>query len=266
ALIIPKLTAAAPQPEQKVLPPEALGWATDKVRASKTLEALVTSLLSGVVIFPELEQALECKKREPALAMATLAGEYISPEGIVFGGSTEVRAASLLERKAQIADLVKEEAALAKERDSVSARRDEAKTALETASRLQRELGEAGRKIDTLQSERTALERQIAAADERMAHVERDLQSGRDQLTNQKTELAAFEAAQKQTALREEELSERTNELRLSVATDRQRHENLIAQREPMSARDADLAELITVRNADIAIYERKLAGQAEES
>src|SRR5205807_4207208 len=71
ALIIPKLTAAAPQPEQKVLPPEALGWATDKVRASKTLEALVTSLLSGVVIFPELEQALECKKREPALAMAT---------------------------------------------------------------------------------------------------------------------------------------------------------------------------------------------------
>jgi len=66
--------------------------------------------------------------------------------------------------------------------------------------------------------------------------------------------------------LREEELSARTNELRLGVATDRQRHENLIAQREPMSARDAELAELITVRNADIAMYDRKLATQAEES
>jgi hypothetical protein len=33
--------------------------------------------------------------------------------------------------------------------------------------------------------ERTALELQIAAADERIAHVERDLQSGRDQLANQ---------------------------------------------------------------------------------
>ncbi len=66
--------------------------------------------------------------------------------------------------------------------------------------------------------------------------------------------------------LREEELTERTNELRLGVATDRQRHENLIAQREPMSARDAELAELITVRKADIAMYERKLATQAEES
>jgi chromosome segregation protein len=266
ALLIPQLTASAPQPAQKVLPPEALAWATDKVRAPKPLEALVSRLLGDVVIFPELEQALECKKREPAVAMATLAGEYISREGIVFTGSSEVRAASLLERKAQIADLAKEEAALAKERDAVSARRDEAKIALETASRLQGELNEAGRKIDTLQSEKTALERQIAAADERIANVERDRQSGRDQLANQKTELGAFEAAQKQTALREEELAERTNELRLAVATDRQRHENLIGQREPMSARDAELAELITVRNADIAMYERKLSTQAEES
>jgi chromosome segregation protein len=266
ALLIPKLTASAPQPAQKVLPPEALVWATDKVRAPKPLEAVVTRLLGDVVIFPELEQAVECKKREPAVAMATLAGEYISREGIIFTRSSEVRAASLLERKAQIADLAKEGAAVAKERDAVSARRDEAKTALETASRLQGELSEAGRKIDTLQSEKTALERQIAAADERIANVERDLQSGRDQFANQKTELGAFEAAQKQTALREQELTERTNELRLGVATGRQRHENLIAQREPMSARDAELAELITVRNADIAMYERKLSTQAEES
>jgi len=266
ALLIPKLTTVAPQPAERVLPAEAVAWATDKVRVPKPLEALVTRLLGDVVIFPELEQALEYKKVEPALAMATLAGEYISREGIVFTGSSEVRAASLLERKAQIADLTKEEAALAKEHDSVSARRDDTKTALETASRLQRELSEAGRKIDTLQSEKTALERQIAAADERLAHVERDLQSGRDQLANQKTELAAFETAQKKTVLREEELAERTNELRLGVATDRQRHENLIAQREPMSARDAELAELITERKADIAMYERKLATQAEES
>jgi chromosome segregation protein len=266
ALLIPNLTAAAPESAQKALPSDALARATDTVKAPKSLEALVARLLGDVVIYSELEQALECKKQEPALAMATLAGEYISREGIVFTGGSEVRAASLLERKAQIADLAKEEASLAKERDSLSARRDEAKTALETASRLQRELNEAGHKIDTLQSEKTALERQITAADERIAHVERDLKSGRDQLANQKTELAAFETAQKKTVLREEELAERTNELRLGVATEHQRHENLIAQREPMSARDAELAELITVRKADIAMYERKLATQGEES
>jgi len=266
ALLIPNLTPTAPQSAQKALPPEALAWATDKAKAPKPLEAVVTRLLGDVAIFPELEQAVECKEREPALAMATLGGEYVSRQGIVFTASSEARAASLLERKAQIADLAKEEAILANECGSVSARLDEAKTALETASRLQGQLSEVGRKIDTLQSEKIALERQLAAADERIAHVERDLQSCRDQLANQKTELGAFEAAQKQTVLREEELTERTNELRLGVATDRQRHENLIAQREPLSARDAELAELITLREADIAIYERKLAAQAEES
>ncbi|MFL6499620.1 MAG: chromosome segregation protein SMC [Candidatus Udaeobacter sp.] len=266
ALLIPKLAMAAPQTSQKILPSEALAWATDKVRAPKPLEALITRLLGDVVIFPGLEQALEHKKVEPALAMATLAGEYVSREGIVFTGSSEVRAASLLERKAQIANLAREEAALAQEYESVSARRDESKTALETASRLQRELSEAERKIDMLQSERAALERQIAAADERLAHVERDLQSGRDQLAKQKNELAAFEAAQEKTVVHEEELTAKTNELRLSLATEQQRHKNLIAQREPMNARDAELAELITVRKADIAMYERKLAAQAEES
>src|SRR4029079_8850752 len=176
ALLIPKLTLTAPQPAQKDLPPGALAWATDKVKAPKQLEAIITSLLGDVVIFPELEQALECKSQEPALAMATLAGEYVSRQGIVFTGSSKVHAASLLERKAQIAELAKEEATLAKEYDSLTARRDEAKAGLETAARLQRELSEADRKIDTLQSEKTALERQIAAADERIANVERDLQ------------------------------------------------------------------------------------------
>jgi len=266
ALLIRTLTTTAPRSAQKALPPHALAWAIDKVSVPKPLEALITSLLGDVVIFPELEQALECKQREPGLAMATLGGEFVSRQGIVFTENSEVRSASLLERKAQIANLLKEEAALAKEFDSVSARRDEAKSALETASRLQAELSESGRKIETLQSEKTALERQIAAADERISHLQRDLESGRDQLANQKTELGAFETAQKQTVLREEELTERTNDLRLGIATDRQRHENLVAQGEPMSARDAELAELITVRTADIAMYERKLAAQGEET
>jgi chromosome segregation protein len=266
ALLIPELTAPARKPAGTVLPKVALAWAIDKLAAPQPLEPLVRQLLGNIAVFPDLEQALECKQGEPALAMATLAGEYVSAEGIVFGGSTEVRAASLLERKAEIADLVKEETALVKERDAMCVKRDEAKTAVEIAMRLQREVSEAGRKIDTLQSEKAALERQVATADERIAQLERELQSVRDQLAKEKTEFGAFEAAQKQTTSREEELTEEINQLRLGIATDRQRHEHLIAQREPMSARDAELVELITVRNADIAMYEQKLATHAEES
>ncbi len=266
ALLIPQLTGSAQKPARKSLPEGALAWATDKLSAPSSLEPFVSHLLGNVIIFSDLQHALECKKCEPALAMATLAGEFISAEGIVFGGSSEVRAPSLLERKAQIANLAKEEAALAKERESLCAKRDEAKAALEIASRLQRELGEAERKIDNLRSDKNALEQQIATADERVTHLERGLQTMRDQLAKEQAELAAFEAAQKQTTLREEELTENMNQLRLAVATERQRHENFIAQHEAMHTREAELVELMAVRKADIATYEAKLAAQAEES
>ncbi len=266
ALLIPQLTQPAQQSERKILPEGALAWATEKLVAPRSFEPLIKQLLDNVVIFSDLQDALECKKHEPGLAMATLAGEFVSAEGIVFGGTSDGRAASLLERKAQIADLAKEEAAFTKQRESVCAKRDEAKAALETASRLQREFGEVERKIDNLRSEKNALERQVAAADERVAQLERDVQTTRDQLAKEQTNLAAFEAAQKETTLREEELSEKLNELRLAIATERQRHENLIARREPMRARDAELVELVTVRRADIEMYEQKLNAQARES
>src|SRR5947199_233177 len=59
---------------------------------------------------------------------------------------------------------------------------------------------------------------------------------------------------------------EQLTELRLTVATERQRHEHLIAQRQPMSARDAELAEAIAARQTEIANFEKRLTTQAEES
>jgi chromosome segregation protein len=266
ALVIPQSTGRAQQSERKALPTGALAWATDKLTGPPAFEPLVMQLLGDVAIFSDLRHALACKKHEPAVAMATLAGEFISAEGIVFGGSSEVRAASFLQRKAHIADLTKEQAALRRERDSLLAKRDKEKSALETASQLRREASDAERKIDNFRSEQAALERQVAAADERIAELERELKAMRDQLTKEHNELTTFETAQKQTTQREEDLTEKINQLRLAVATERQRHENLIAQREPMSARDAELVELISVREADIGMYEQKLAAQAEES
>jgi chromosome segregation protein len=265
-LLLPDLTKSAQETVEQILPKGALAWAHDKVTAPQSLDQLVRQLLGCVAVFSDLEQALECKKREPALPMATLEGEYISVEGIVFGGSREVRSASLLERKAEIGALEKEETALNKDRDLTCAKRDEAKSTLEIASQLQREFSEAGGKIHNLQSEKTALDRQVAAADERIAQLESEIQTARDQFAKEEVELAAFEAAQQRTTFRAEELTEKINQLRLTIATERQRHESLIAQREPMTARGAELSELIAVRQADIATYENKLAAQAQES
>jgi chromosome segregation protein len=266
ALLLPKLPEPTPEASQKALPQGALAWAKDKLVAPRMLEPVIRQLLGDVAVFSNFEQALECKKHEPALAIATLAGEFISAEGIIFGGSGEKRASSLLERKAQIGELAKDETLLANRLESLCSRRDEAKAGVEDASRLQRDLTDFDRKTNHLRAERNVLERQVAAADERLTQLERELRTMRDQLAKEQAELTEFEAAHKENVLREEQLTEKINQLRLTLATERQRHENLVAQREPLSARDVELNELIAVRNADISMYEEKLAAQADES
>ena len=106
----------------------------------------------------------------------------------------------------------------------------------------------------------------MAAAAERITQLERDLQTERDQFAREEADLAAFGVAQQQTTFRTEELTEKINQLRLTIATDRQRHQSLVAQCEPMTARDTELLELIAVRQTDLATYENKLTAQARES
>ncbi len=291
ALLIPQLGGAVPQSVRKMLPQGAIAWAVDKVVAPRQLEPLIRQLLGNVVIFSKLEQALECKKNDPTLAAATLNGEFVSAEGIVFGGSTTIKSDSLLERKAEIADLEKEEASLIQEREGLSTKRDEAKAALMAASQKvnqsrerhhaahlshstasghislrERERDDLARKIENLQSERATLEQQIATADESIAEMEAELNEARSQLAARETEQAAAGAAEKSANADEARTTEKLNELRLAIATEKQRHENLEARRQPMAERETELAELIAGRHADISMYESKLASQAQES
>jgi chromosome segregation protein len=291
ALFVPKLGASSHESVRKSLPKGALTWAIDKVVAPRSIESLIRQLLSGVVIFSRLDDALACKKDEPTLAMATLDGEFVSTEGIVFGGSTTVKSDSLLERKARVAALEKEETECARQRDTVVQKRDQAKANVATTMRqldearanhqsaylehstsankislLQSEEKEADRKIDHLKTEKTTLEQQIEAADQRVVELEEELNSARDELAEHEAAQSDAEKDEKGVRAKEEKTLEALNDLRLAIATARQRHESLEAQRQPMAARDTELVELIAARRADIASYESKLAAQAQEN
>ena len=291
ALFVPKFAGSAHQSVRKALPKGALGWAIDKVNAPRSLDLLLQQLLNGVVIFASLEDALACKRDEPTLAMATLDGEFISAEGIVFGGSSDVRHDSLLERKARIAALVSEEVDCCGQRDSLLEKRDRINGDIATAARqldeararhqaahlahstagakialLQRDEEEAARKIDNFKSEKATLEQQVKQADERVAELESEVAALRGELAEQTVAQTAAEQREQRARAEEEKALEQLNELRLAIATERQRHENLIAQRQPMAARETELLELISLRQADIASYEARLATQAKES
>src|SRR5207244_3774384 len=114
--------------------------------------------------------------------------------------------------------------------------------------------------------EKATLEQQIAVADERIAQLEEELSAARDELAEQEAAQIDAEKDEKGARTQEEKTLEELNDLRLAIATARQRLESLEGQRQPMAARDAELIELIAARKADIASYEGKLASQTQEN
>jgi chromosome segregation protein len=291
ALVVPQLGSSPAKERGKLVPEKSLGWAIDRVKTPDWLAPLVGQLLYNVAIFENLDQALAAKKEQTEIAAATLAGEFVSPEGIVFGGSREASADSLLERKARMSVLNTECSEIRKQRDGLLQKRDGASAILEKATSeleearrqyasadqeqsasenralfLERELQETEQKIDQLRSEQTTLVQQIQTADEHMMGLEERLHSERASLEAQRNQQSDIQAAQQTAANRENEATEQLNELRLAVATDRQRYEHLIAQRQPMTVRDVELAETIAARRTEIDNFEKRLTTQADES
>jgi len=292
ALAISEFAAGAPtESAPSELPKGALAWAIDKVTTTDVLRPLVRRLLDRVIIARDVNHAIELKKQAPHLGVATLTGEFISVDGILFGGNTGVESGSLLERKARMNTLVKEKAASeerheklvracaesknqlksAKERlEEARERHQTARLSHSTASGkvllVEHELEEAQQKLAGLQSERTTLDQQVRAADGRIDALKNELTRYRQQLATEESRLAGLDQERETARAQEEDATERLNELRLAVATERQQHDHLLAQREPMAARETELSDLITGRQADIERYRNRLAVQANES
>jgi chromosome segregation protein len=290
ALAIPKFSSWSAQTDA-ALPRSAIAWAIEKVRAPGSLASLVTRLLHNVAIFRSLDEALAFKKNGTDLAAATLAGEFVSSEGVVFGGSSDASADSVLERKARISALSAEHSRICQGRDALLRERHDASTQLEKTRRdfeeiraqheiadrvqsasknkilfLERESHETEQKIENLRSEQSTLAQQIEAADERITKLEQELTAERAQLESRQAQQGAIEAARGKAATSEEETSHQLNELRLALATERQRYENLVAQRQPMTDRETELSDMIAARQAEIANFENRLESQADES
>jgi chromosome segregation protein len=290
ALVIPKLGGCSPNITTK-LPEHSLGWAIEKVKAPESLAPIIAQLLHNVALFDNLDHALSARQKDREFAAATLNSEFISAEGIIFGGSSEAAPDSLLQRKSRISILSAEIVSLSKQRETSRHRRDrsaaeiekancdfeKARLQVETADReqsisvnkiqfLERDLSEIERKVDSLRSEHETFARQINSADDRVAELEHELESERTNLAERQTQQNEIVSTRDEITIRETELHEKLNELRLELATEQQRHENLVAQRQPMTARETELSETIAARGAEIADFEKRLRAQADES
>jgi len=291
ALYIPDLAEVSAPKERDALPEGALGFADEKVDAPESLRPLVQRLLGDVVIFAELDQAVSFKRTRAQFSAATLAGEFISIAGIIFGGSNRAQNGSLLERKARISTLTAELSVITAQRGMLHQKGDESRNSLEMAERhleearskhraaelaqsalgntiavLERESEETSRKVDGLLSEKTTLMQQVQAADRRLAQLDHELVTARKEIAGQQDQQERAESARKTAVAEEEKTAEQLNELRLALATEQQRYHSLIAQQQPMTAREAELIEILESRGADIARFEERVRAQADES
>ena len=291
ALFVPEWCKGQRTAEQAELPQGALNWAVDVVKGPEQLMPLLRRLLRDVAVFGDVESAVRFKKTSPHQAVATLAGEFISRDGIAFGGSNVAQSESLLARKTRISALTVECAALEKQRQTARKDQEIAATGLDQAVReleeaqtnhraadlahsastakiviRQREFDDALRSIDNLVSEKTTLQQQINAAEEKLTSLEKELEQAKKLLAEQHTRQQTLEAVRTGSISEEEQLLGKVSGLRLELATEQQRHENLIAQRQPMTARELELADAIASRHSDIATFEKRLEAQADES
>ncbi|HKS30776.1 MAG TPA: chromosome segregation protein SMC [Chthoniobacterales bacterium] len=288
ALVLEGIEGHDPGP--KDLPPTAIDWATNKVQAPESLAPLVRRLLDRVALFKNLEDALIAIRKNPEIAAATLAGEFISHAGILFGGSGKVRTDSLLERKARIeaiatelTKLRREETVIEQQRASLESQIAAATVVLEKAvvshqeaqfaqaasaskiSELEREEYSAARELEALKSDCLTLERQIAMADGQIRNLEEQTAHLEKTITAARRDISLVETQRNKALQEEEDATARLAELRIAAATDEQKHQNLLAQREPMLARQTELTEVVSTRRADIENYEARLVTQAAE-
>lgn len=294
---------AAPHSDApSTLPPEALGWANDKVTCQADVEPLVRQLLAGVVIVENLETALRLAASGPVGQLSldttlrcqfvTLAGEIVTREGIVMGGqSKDETGSSVLRRKAQIAELETEAASIRNALAEMTLRRHDAASRLEAAQQRQqeardeaqthtltlqhlrgridtlgREAGETQRKMDSYGAERDAIERRHDEAVERLARLEEEAQAASAEISSQQARQGELQNSL--AGLRENEsmFTSELNELRVRAATERERFTSLQNQRQPMHSRMAELRELIEQRRRDIDAYTAKSAQLAEDA
>ena len=275
-----------------ILPEGAIAWASSCVTIEGEGRALATRLLEGVAVAENLESAFRIKAANLALGVATLAGEFISHEGVVRGGQTgENGGHSALARRAQIAQLDRELAVVVRRLESLTAARAGALQGLEASQdgllAARESFQRAQVESASIQNEHKLAERQLAdLEDRRAAYIQETAQLG-ESLRASLTHLENLESAIAETAQslehnrvqrteaehtaqavreRENTAIEDLNEIRVRVATERQQQENLNRQRGPMAARFAELAEILEARRADIAGYEARIETLDSES
>jgi chromosome segregation protein len=266
------------------LPEKAIAWAIERVKSRPDASPLLNRLLENVIVASDLSAAFEIKQNARDIAVATLAGDYITSEGVLFVGANGDDRNSILQRKIKIERLEQEVAAartqsldsekqrgeqlavlevkqqaVREDREALQRMQVYASTLQGELSLLDRELREAEGKVKSLTWERENVQNRLNAAASKAHSLEAELANKNEELASMLAQLAA-DSAQVDAFRRDEDaLADVLNDLRIRVATEHQRRDNLQRQQQPMAVRLAELQDLIVTRQREIENYTARI-------
>ncbi len=272
------------------VPDGAVGWAMDKVAISGPHKRLFEGLLRNVLIVPDLAAALRLRPQWRDVVFATLAGETVTPEGLLTGGRRAEQAPSILARRNEIRALEKAVAKLeadlkaaAGEEETLAARvADQAKcldslrsqiqqAALEKstlggqASLLRREIEQLASRLDQLRWELDEIRQRVDQAGVETTRLEADHDTTRLELDGLRDGVRAGETALEDLAAEEATATARAAEIRTALAVEERSRQSLEEQLKPMAARLQELTDLIERRRQECATHEGRITAAAQE-
>jgi chromosome segregation protein len=260
------------------------------VQCGEEVGGLLDVLLAETYLADSLEQAVELRRGKVA-TFVTRAGDVITRDGLLIGGIANEASNSMLERKNQLAILDAEAAAARSKLWEISTRRETAHSEIDGAqarleegriakaavaeqmstlrgqlASLDREAKETERKQQTLEGESASIEARYAEAAARLTQLETEVSGALQGVETLHSRRLETQNMLEMLRAQESELATELNELKIKVATERQRHSSLHHQRAPMEARLRELEELIATRRNDIGTYEQRLASTYAEN
>jgi chromosome segregation protein len=269
----------------------ALAWAADRVQCDDAVKPLVSRLLAGVLLVEDLATALRLRESGCGHAMATLDGEYLTPEGIFHGGRSGDESTSVLRMQSEIRELRQVTEALDEEVDQRQRRRDELNHTLDdfevglqaARERLQQKRIASSSyegKLAVVERDLSQLENRIESLDWEQREVEQRAAGLRTELEAKRAEresaLAGVGALDDENLrlsdelaearLREDALTEEVTGARTRLAVENGTREKFEEQRAPMLARIDELNELLQRRESEIVDYRQRIDSAAAET
>jgi len=292
AVILPESFLPAELPRQlSILPDGSQAWAADKVKVRAPVGPLIDHLLGNVLIVPDLASALRLRSSYPDISFATQNGEFISSQGLIKGGRSTEEPTSMLQRQNEIKSLQAEVESVTQHHGSLEAmvatmsglvtglreQLTEAAQSLQATklreSELQGQLQLVRKEIGSHTSRLDALEGEAARVGSRRDELWATLASLTELITTAQLEAdthglrtTELDQALADAIRAESESAESLNDLKRSLALEKQAAESLRSQRDPMLGRLRDLESLVARREAEIAAHQERIAAAHEET